>query len=91
MQNRTAKKIDAYNCPVATSVKVLDDYILQTTFNNGVIKVYDFKPNFRYKVFSKLKDKDFFKGAYLDHGAIAWSDDYDIAIEEVYEAGKTIS
>lgn len=89
MQDRTVE-ITAFNCPKATSVKVLSDYRLLTAFNNGIAKIFDFKPYFQYRIFDKLKDKNLFSKAYLEHGAVAWNDDLDIAIEEVYEKGVTV-
>ena len=89
MQNR-ASEITALNCPKAISVDVLNEYRLKVIFNNGVSRLFDFKPYLKYKIFKELDDESLFSKAYLDHGAVAWSDDLDIAIEEVYEKGVTI-
>ena len=38
--------------PKIKKVEVLEDYILKVFFDNEEIKIYDFKPNFKYEMFS---------------------------------------
>lgn len=42
--------------PKIIKIEVLEDYILKVFFDNREIKIYDFKPNFQYEIFSQLKD-----------------------------------
>lgn len=42
--------------PKIKKAEVLEDYFLRIFFNTGEIKIYDFKSNFQYEIFSQLKD-----------------------------------
>lgn len=68
-------------------VEVIPPYTLKVWFEDGSIKLYDFTPNFKYKVYSKLKNPGFFKHAYVNGDTVGWSDEIDIAPEELYENG----
>ncbi len=69
-------------------VKYLYDYKLLITFSTGEEKVYDAKHLLKYKIFEKLKNKDFFSTAKINNGSIAWNDELDIAPEELYTSGR---
>lgn len=90
MQDRSTHKINWLDCPEPLKVNANDEYYLVTTFNNGVVKKFDFTPYFKYEYFAPLKDKKLFKQAKTIPSAIIWNDDLDIAIEEVYDKGVTI-
>lgn len=67
-------------------VRPLDDYKLWLRFNNGEIRIFDFKPHLDSPAFSPLKDKELFKAVYIDYGVTVWNDgDIDIAPEYLYE------
>ena len=84
--------INMFNCPVPISLETQQDYCLKVAFNNGVTKIFDLNPYFvKYKFFAPLKEKKLFDSAKLERWAIVWNDDLDIAIEEVYEKGMTVS
>ena len=34
--------------PKIKKVEILEDYLLRVFFDTGEIKIYDFKPNFKY-------------------------------------------
>ncbi len=91
MQNTTTYKIDYSDCPEPLKVNANDGYYLVTTFNNGVVKKFDFSPYFKYEYFAPLKNKRLFKQAKVIPSAIIWNDDLDIAIEEIYDKGVTIA
>lgn len=76
--------------PKIKKVEVLEDYILKVFFDNGEIKIYDFKPNFQYEIFSQLKDYSIFKNIVIDTGGygISWNDDCDLSEYELYIRGK---
>ena len=84
--------INMFNCPAPLKVEAGDDYCLKVSFNNGVTKKFNMTPYFqRYKFFEPLKDEALFKQARIVPSAIVWNDVFDIAIEEVYEAGETVA
>ena len=76
--------------PKIIKIEVLEDYILKVFFDNEEIKIYDFKPNFKYEIFSQLKDYSIFKNVVVDVGGygISWNDDCDLSEYELYLNGK---
>ena len=75
--------------PKIKEVEVFEDYILKVIFNNDEVKIYDFKPNFKYEDFSILKDYSIFKNVKVDTGGygISWNDDCDLNEYELYTKG----
>lgn len=75
--------------PKIKKVEVLEDYFLRVFFGTGEIKIYDFKPNFQYEIFSQLKDYSIFKNITVDIGGygISWNDDCDLSEQELYLKG----
>lgn len=75
--------------PKIKKVEVLEDYLLRVFFSTGEIKIYDFKPNFQYEIFSQLKDYSIFKNITVDIGGygISWNDDCDLSEQELYLKG----
>ena len=72
-------------------VRPLDDYKLWLRFNNGEVKIFDFKPELDTPVFSPLKDVEMFKNVYLDYGVTVWDEgNIDIAPEHLYTYAKAI-
>lgn len=77
-------------------VKYLSDYIYELTFNNRVVKKFDFK-NYLSKVTEKqaffpLKENlELFRNAKLENGVLTWNDELDIAPEYLYIHGKTVN
>jgi len=65
-------------------VEPTDDYKLILTFSNREIKIYDAIALLDKKIYSPLKNKKFFKRAYVSHGTVAWNDRIDIAPENLY-------
>ncbi len=70
-----------------TEVRVLDDYKLQLTFDDGKSGVLDCKPFIdKGGVFSKLGDPEFFKSVRIHSElcVLVWDDEIDIPPETVY-------
>lgn len=78
--------------PKIKKIKVLDDYFLEVLFDNGIMKKYDFSPNFKYEVFLPLKDYSLFKEVQVDTGGygISWNDDLDLSEYELWINGTEI-
>ena len=71
-----------------SGIRPLEDYKLWVRFNNGEIKVFDFKSELDSPAFSPLKDKAVFNSVYIDYGVPVWNDGaIDIAPEYLYEHG----
>lgn len=88
MQNRPSK-IKKY--PDVVKVEPQDNYVLKAYFDNGVIKVFDCNYLFEDTYYKPLKRTYLFNKAVADLGGIIWTDEIDIAKEEVYEKGVTIA
>lgn len=73
--------------PVKVSgVKPLPDYRLWIRFDNGEMRVFDFKPLLDKAGFAPLKDVKLFSGVYIDYGVATWQNgDIDIAPDYLYE------
>ena len=66
-------------------VKVLEDYHLELTFDNNVIKIKDMKPHLNEGVFKKLRDKEIFNTVKIAFGTISWNEDIDLCADYLYE------
>lgn len=73
----------------------LPDFILNVQFSEGVTKHYDMKPLFdKYPMFTPLRaHPELYFSASVDTGGygVVWNDDIDIACDELFLNGETIS
>lgn len=73
------------------SIKTLPNYILDITFENGVIKKYDIKLLFKkWPIFESLKTTaGLFEQVTVDAGGygISWNDELDLSCNELWENG----
>lgn len=70
--------------PSAVDVKVLNDYKLLISFDNGEQKVFDVKPYIQGDWFSELKDLDYFKTVHVAGLSIEWEHGQDICPDDLY-------
>lgn len=70
------------------SVKVLEDYNLELTFDNNVVKIKDMKPHLNEGVFKVLKNKKIFNSVKITFGTISWDEDIDLCADYLYETSK---
>lgn len=72
-------------------VKILENYILEITFQNDIVKHYDVSKLFeKWNVFKQLKmDKKLFQQVKVDEGGygISWNDEIDLSCNELWENG----
>lgn len=66
-------------------VKVLEDYNLELTFDNNVVKIKDMKPHLNEGVFQVLKNKKIFNSVKITFGTISWNEDIDLCPDYLYE------
>ena len=69
-------------------VKPLEDFGLFVRFADGVTGEVRFAPAHFTGVFAALKDLAFFKQVYVDHGAVAWPGQIDLAPDAMYQEIK---
>jgi hypothetical protein len=72
-------------------VEARDDYTLLLTFSDGKKKLYNFHPLLENEIYKPLKNIEFFKKAKAVCGSVRRNDDIDIAPEELYDNGQTVS
>ena len=70
--------------PRPIEVKALKQYYIYIKFENGEEKIYDMKPNLKYKFYEKLKDINNFKEVFILGINIEWKTGEDIAPENLY-------
>ena len=70
------------------SVKALNDYELELTFENNEIKIFDVKPYMDTGLFKKLKDEKIFNMVRVSFDTIEWPNGIDIDPEVLYEKSK---
>ena len=71
-------------------VKVLEDYKLELTFDNNVVKRKDMKPHLNSGVFKKLKNQEVFNSVKISYGTISWNGDIDMCADYLYETSEKI-
>jgi hypothetical protein len=68
--------------------KPLDKLGVCVRFADGLTGEIRFTPEHLTGVFAPLKDPAFFKQVYLDHGAVAWPGQIDLAPDAMHEEIK---
>ena len=69
-------------------VKPLEPLGLFVRFTDGLTGEVRFKPEHFSGVFEPLKDPAYFKQVYVDHGAVAWPGQIDLAPDAMYQEIK---
>ncbi len=75
-------------CWDVIEVTPIGDLDLQVRFNDGLTGRGRFLPAHLTGVFTPLKDHAFFARVFVDHGAVAWPGDIDLAPDAMYHAIK---
>jgi len=74
--------------PPVVAVTVIDGLTLHVKFSDGVEGRVSFRPSHLTGVFEVLKDPMFFSRASIDHGAVTWPGELDLAPDAMYDAVK---
>lgn len=73
------------------SVSTLPDYCLEVSFIDGTQGIVDLSQlifSEQAGVFEVLKDKELFNQAYVEHGAVTWPGEIDLAPDAMYQQIK---
>ena len=62
-----------------------EDYTIHLLFADRSYRVYDMRTLLDEKVFSALKDRGLFLQGHVENGTVSWTEEIDIAPEELYE------
>lgn len=77
--------------PHVTSVRALDDYELEVSFDNGEQKTFDVKPYLSRGIFVRLRDRELFQAVRVVAGSIEWPGELDLSYDTLYVGGAPIS
>lgn len=65
-------------------VSTRTDYILEITFSNGEVGLYDCRPLLDFGVFQELRDVAYFNKARAAGGTVVWPHEQDICPDTLY-------
>jgi len=71
-----------------TSVVPQQHLMLKVKFEDGLEGVVKFKPSHLTGVFEVLKDEDYFNKAFINHGAVTWPGELDVAPDAMHSEIK---
>ncbi|MCK9214756.1 MAG: DUF2442 domain-containing protein [Rhodoferax sp.] len=74
--------------PPVVSVVATKDLTLHVEFSDGIAGEIRFLPTHLTGVFEVLKSSDFFRQVRIEHGAVTWPGELDIAPDAMYDAVK---
>ncbi len=76
-----------------TKLSYLDEYRLNLTFNNNVVKIVDLCHELDGEIFAPLTDIAFFRQVYLNEetGTIEWPNGADFAPEFLFDIGAEMA
>jgi len=69
----------------------LADYKLRIQFANDELKEFDITPFLDKRVFSELKDKNYFKQVRVAFGSVEWPNQQDFSKDTLYLLGNSVS
>ena len=74
--------------PRVKSVRPLDDYELEISFENGESRRFDMKPYLGRGIFVRLRDLALFRGVRVVVGSIEWPGGLDLSYDTLYVEGR---
>jgi len=77
--------------PHVKSVRALDDYQLEVSFDNGECRVFDVKPFLSRGIFVRLRDRSLFQAARAVAGSVEWPGGRDLSYDTLYLGGQPIT
>lgn len=76
--------------PRVKSVRALEDYELEVSFDNGESRRFDVKPYLDRGIFSRLRDPDAFGTVRPVAGSIEWANGIDLSYDTLYVEGRPV-
>ncbi len=77
--------------PHVKSVRALDDYQLEVSFDNGERRIFDVKPFLSRGIFVRLRDHSLFQAARAVAGSVEWPGGLDLSYDTLYLEGQPIT
>jgi hypothetical protein len=76
--------------PHVKSVRAVDDYELEVSFDNGESRRFDVKPYLDRGIFVRLRDRDEFRAVRVVAGSVEWANGLDLSYDTLYVEGQPI-
>ena len=76
--------------PHVKSVRPLEGYELEVSFDNGESRRFDVKPYLDRGMFTRLRDYDAFRAVRVVAGSIEWANGLDLSYDTLYIEGRPI-
>ena len=76
--------------PHVRSVRALEDYELEVSFDNGESRRFDIKPYLDRGIFVRLGDQEAFRALRVVAGSVEWANGLDLSYDTLYVEGKPI-
>ncbi len=76
--------------PHVKSVRPLDDYALEVSFDNGESRRFDVKPYLHRGLFVRLRDREAFRAVRVVAGSIEWANGLDLSYDTLYLEGRPL-
>jgi Protein of unknown function (DUF2442) len=75
--------------PRVTSVRPLEDYELELSFDNGESRRFDVKPYLDRGVFVRLREPSAFRAVRVVAGSVEWASGPDLSYDTLYLEGRS--
>ena len=76
--------------PHVKSVRALEDYELEVSFDNGESRRFDLKPYLDRGIFARLRDQAAFRAVRVVAGSVKWANGLDLSYDTLYLEGQPI-
>jgi len=74
--------------PYVSSVRPIDDYRLEVSFENGERRIFDVKPYLYRGLFVRLQNRALFRAARVVAGSVEWPGGLDLSYDTLYLEGQ---
>jgi hypothetical protein len=76
--------------PHVTSVRALEGYELEVSFDNGESRRFDVTPYLGRGIFVRLRDQNAFRTVRVVAGSVEWANGLDLSYDTLYLEGQPI-
>ncbi len=77
--------------PHVKSVRALENYELEVSFDNGESRRFDVKPYLDRGIFIRLRDPAAFRAVRVVAGSVEWANGLDLSYDTLYVEGQPIA
>jgi hypothetical protein len=71
--------------PRVKNVHPLQNYLLELTFENDEVRIFNVAPYLNFGIFKELRDESFFNSVQPFMGTVKWPHDQDFCPDSLYE------